>query len=41
MDFESDHARFTVRCSLDAGHAGPHRGRAEIVFVGLDLEPAR
>jgi hypothetical protein len=38
LTYDEGQARFTVRCSLDAGHSGRHRGSAEIDFAGLELE---
>jgi hypothetical protein len=37
LTFDDDLARFTVRCTLEAGHGGRHRGPAMIDFAGLTL----
>jgi hypothetical protein len=37
MTHDTDALRFTVKCQLDAGHGGCHRGYAEVMFVGLVL----
>lgn len=34
-DYDDGLVRFAVRCHLDAGHAGAHRGTTTVEFAGL------
>ena len=37
LTYDDDLVSFTVRCLLDAGHGGRHRGSAMVEFAGIAL----
>lgn len=37
VTYDDDFVKFTVRCLLDAGHRGRHRGSAMVEFAGIAL----